>query len=620
MRSIILILVALIFLPFAARGQIGISHPTIESQVAKSDLVVRGTISKIEPHEKADPKKWRVLTITVTDVIKGAPCKEVRLMKKIREDDKRWAQYQEAKQDQLWFLRKSSSKRPGDIPGDQTILALQEYKPLLPWPRMRLGPPVADERKWGDPLTAILSMKFELLNTAESIVSGARHASETEPDQPGPMWSMMIPGIVAMQTERKGDANSLTLPGDARLEATARFLITEPEKALPKPRNPADASEANWRNFMTERLRAEGARALERFKSPKNIALLKPLLESSAQVGQAGLEEKKYYVRIAAVDVLSAWKVEFEQPVLVTGRDARMPANDADLRFWLENMIWYHEFAVHEVAAATGLSHEQIESAQERFKIHRRASPRRAKNAPLLVLPYPGGRHPRIGFLEGAVKPQRETKISVFTPWHDSGYVVVDVPEAIWSNLGLTYLAHTHVPTVWTKQNIELPKLEWNRRQDGTLDHQRKLPNGIEFGTRITPTQEAVHMELWLKNGSNETLSDLRVQNCVMLKNAHGFSLQTSENKVFKKPYVAVHDDDKKRWVITAWDPCHRPWDNKDCPCMHSDPKFPDCAPGETKHLRGWLSFYEGKDLDAEIQRIEKTGWRTRKLQQTSSK
>ena len=70
------------------------------------------------------------------------------------------------------------------------------------------------------------------------------------------------------------------------------------------------------------------------------------------------------------------------------------------------------------------------------------------------MLPYPGGRHPRIGFLEGAIDPQRETKLSVFTPWHDSSYVVADVPEAIWSNLGLTYLAHTHIPTIWTAQKI----------------------------------------------------------------------------------------------------------------------------------------------------------------------
>ena len=68
----------------------------------------------------------------------------------------------------------------------------------------------------------------------------------------------------------------------------------------------------------------------------------------------------------------------------------------------------------------------------------------------LKVLPYPGGRHPRIGFLDGAIRPQRETKFSVFLPWDLSQYVVVDLPEAIWMKRGkdreLLYLAHTARP------------------------------------------------------------------------------------------------------------------------------------------------------------------------------
>jgi hypothetical protein len=37
---------------------------------------------------------------------------------------------------------------------------------------------------------------------------------------------------------------------------------------------------------------------------------------------------------------------------------------------------------------------------------------------------------------------------------------------------------------------------------------------------------------------------------------------------------------------------------------MHSDPKFPDCEPGKTVRLRGWLSFYEGADIEAEMDRV----------------
>ena len=141
------------------------------------------------------------------------------------------------------------------------------------------------------------------------------------------------------------------------------------------------------------------------------------------------------------------------------------------------------------------------------------------------VSPYPGGRHPRVGFLEGAIDPQRETKFTAFTPWDPDSYVVVDVPEAVWSNLGLTYLAHTHIQTHWDKQGIKLPMQEWTQHGDGTLTHERTLPNGIEFGARIVPRGEHVEMELWLKNGTAEKLTNLRIQNCVMLKGANGFKV-----------------------------------------------------------------------------------------------
>ncbi|UCG56293.1 MAG: hypothetical protein JSU70_15665 [Phycisphaerales bacterium] len=290
--------------------------------------------------------------------------------------------------------------------------------------------------------------------------------------------------------------------------------------------------------------------------------------------------------------------------------NSRMPANDEELRYWLESMVWYHRFSMEEIVAATGLTKEQIAAALKEFDIRPDNRPKHAEDAPLLVLPYPGGRHPRIGFLDGAIDPQRETKFSVFTPRDPDSYVVVDVPEAIWSNLGLTYLAHTHIDTIWTKQGIVLPKLEWNRRADGSLDIERELPNGIVFGAKAKPTQQAVLMELWLKNGTAERLTDLRVQICVMPKMARGFAQQTNENKVFTNPYVACRSAGGKRWVITAWEHCHRPWGNGPCPCFHSDPKFPDLEPGQIHTLHGWLSFYEGTDIEVEFKRIEETGWR----------
>ena len=119
-------------------------------------------------------------------------------------------------------------------------------------------------------------------------------------------------------------------------------------------------------------------------------------------------------------------------------------------------------------------------------------------------------------------------------------------------------------------------------------------------------------MEMWLTNGTSDTVTGLRVQNCVMFKGAPEFAQETNDNKVLREPYAACRSAGGNRWVITAWDPCHRAWANPPVPCLHSDPRFPDCQPGQTQHLRGWLSFYEGTDVQKEFQRIEATGWRAR--------
>lgn len=293
--------------------------------------------------------------------------------------------------------------------------------------------------------------------------------------------------------------------------------------------------------------------------------------------------------------------------------NGRPPKSAADFQYWLRTMTADHRYNREEIEGALGLGPEEVERGLAKWKRELNEPILPEWNHNLAVRPYPGGRHPRIGFLDGAVNPQRETKVSVFTPWDRGSYVVADVPEAIWSNLGLTYLAHSHVPTIWSKNGVELERQEWKRLDHGVLEMERRLPNGIAFGTKVVPHPDSVRMTMWLTNGTTAKLTDLRVQNCVMLKGASGFTSQTNANKVFSKPYVAARSEDGKRWVITAWVPCDRAWANAPVPCLHSDPKFPDCEPGETKTLRGWLSFYEGTDIQSEFKRIDGLNWQTEK-------
>lgn len=291
---------------------------------------------------------------------------------------------------------------------------------------------------------------------------------------------------------------------------------------------------------------------------------------------------------------------------LTAAENFRPFKDDVDAKFWLENMIGAHLFTLAEVHEATGLSVAEISALIERLNVQNNSAVLKDR---LFVLPYPGGRHPRIGFLDGAVDPQRETKISIFLPWDPTSYVVADVPEAIWSNLGLTYLAHTHVPTIWTKQNIDLPRQEWKRERDGVLKMERTLPNGIQFGAEVRAGKDGVRIREWLRNGTDKRLSDLRVQNCVMLKGAKGFTEQTNENKVLEPPYCAARSKDGKHWIITGWTPIHRAWANPPVPCIHADPKFPDCDPGQTVEAHGWISFYTGDDVRGELRRLDASKW-----------
>lgn len=282
----------------------------------------------------------------------------------------------------------------------------------------------------------------------------------------------------------------------------------------------------------------------------------------------------------------------------------RKPNDDLQLRFWLTNMLVDHHYSLVEAASATGLSTKEIQAAVERLKI---TEPIVLPADRLRVLPYPGGRHPRVGFREGAIRPQRETKLSVFLPWDRESYVVADVPEAVWwmqeDRRELLYLAHTHVKTTWDLRNQTVPPSEWIATEKG-WSVLRKLPNNVEFGCDAKVNDSELQLVLWIENGSKETLRGLVVQNCVMLAHAKGFEQLSNENKLIEKPFVACHDAEKKRWIVTGWQRCVRPWANQPCPCMHSDPQFDDCPPGETRRLKGVLSFYSGSDIESEFKRL----------------
>ena len=278
-------------------------------------------------------------------------------------------------------------------------------------------------------------------------------------------------------------------------------------------------------------------------------------------------------------------------PVAQTGKlplPVEVEATRAELPYWTSVMRAHH-YTDAERALVRG------ETPTETREI---SAPPPVRNQ-LTVRPYPGGRHPRIGFLEGAIEPMRGTKASIFLPWDPASYVVVDLPEAIFTNLGLLFLAHTHIPTIWNDRNIIIENVDWQRLPSGGLTLRWRLPNGVAFGASIEPREKIVDMEIFLENATAQPLTSIRTQVCVMLKGASGFNAQTNENKILEKPVAGVRAGD--RWILTSWQNCGRVWANAPVPCFHSDPLLPDCAPGQTVRVRGRLWFHEGKDMGGPV-------------------
>jgi hypothetical protein len=290
---------------------------------------------------------------------------------------------------------------------------------------------------------------------------------------------------------------------------------------------------------------------------------------------------------------LSLAPFAYSEPMEPTTEAAQTRAN---LSYWTGVMA-RHGYSLEEVAAVCAMTTAEHRHSQEAGQFDQ------LKPCPgdtPCILPYPGGRHPRIGFLEGAINPMRGTKASIFLPWNATGYAVIDLPEAIFCNLGLLFLAHTHVPTIWDQQGEKVSNIDWTKTGD-SLHFERVLPNGVKFGAAIKPEAKRADCEIWLTNGTSEKLTGLRTQVCLMLKGAQGFNEQSRERKVLDAPVAAVKSMQGNRWILTAFDHCGRVWENPKVPCIHSDPVLPDAAPGETVRVKGCVWFYEGENIQAEI-------------------
>ena len=97
-------------------------------------------------------------------------------------------------------------------------------------------------------------------------------------------------------------------------------------------------------------------------------------------------------------------------------------------------------------------------------------------------------------------------------PWPSQDYLWLDFPEAIFTDAGLIYLSHVNpdFPVVFP----DLPRISWQAGADG-LSFSRRLPNGVSFGgSLVAGSESTVSLELFIDNGSDQPLTNIRLQTC----------------------------------------------------------------------------------------------------------
>lgn len=296
-------------------AQMGYQACSLEWLVADSDVVVRASVAGVERapvvHEDdgvfRNPEVWKTVTLRVRETLKGEPAGSLTFVERTFAFDQIVEGWKDAGREQLWFLVRDR-EREGD--GDE-VAARSRLRPHGGgWSVIRLGPPVPEERGFRALPPPIFTMDLNVLEEPKEILEAARSAV-AHAGQRGRTrgHEITLPRAIMQRSGTSGDANSLTVPTDPRLEALAQRLIESPGDFLSKAERP----------FYRDSLRLEGAKALRHFPNEENIPLLKSLLHDPAfsiHVSPDGTKARVYDVREAAYEALHSWGVVVEKPVL----------------------------------------------------------------------------------------------------------------------------------------------------------------------------------------------------------------------------------------------------------------------------------------------------------------
>jgi hypothetical protein len=228
--------------------------------------------------------------------------------------------------------------------------------------------------------------------------------------------------------------------------------------------------------------------------------------------------------------------------------------------------------------------------------------------------------------------------------WEDAGFLQLRLPETLRCNLGLLFIDHVRADMPPVVRVDRLP--DWVRDEEtGALSYELELPNDVTFGGSATPTEGRVELEFWVRNNTDEPLTGLHTQFCLVQTNAPPFNegdltrtyihsdgrwlaLADTTHEVMNPergpwivtavgdggikphtkldgcwyccpergdaPIIATTDAGGDRVIALSWDNGVGLMSNGWIPCIHNDPRWPPrCAPGATVSVKGRIYIME---------------------------
>ena len=257
----------------------------------------------------------------------------------------------------------------------------------------------------------------------------------------------------------------------------------------------------------------------------------------------------------------------------------------------------------------------------------------------------PGGEEKTMGKPEVSIAAEGNTSVILKAPWSYIEDYEYRFPETIQSNIGLLYLdAATGLPSSDMTTGVKAGPAWITDEKTGAISYRIDLENGVSFGGSVTPEYGgAVVCEMFLENGTSETLSDLLTQLCLKFDEAPEFAdpdldrtfvhcdgklIRVNEchpgpaaqapppwpvfavegreplvpgkhrwyvpEEICDASFISTEAFDGGRHVAIVWENTWKVMSNTQGPCTHTDPEFPPCPPGETVGVRGKIYFFEG--------------------------